>query len=176
MTWFFQKFFHVHHRITKGSTGFVLCHGNRFDELAVASHDSHASPTTTASGLDDDRVTNLVGQFPIACWVITERTITTRDTGHTSRFHFGDGTDLVTHQPDNIGGGANEFKAAVFDAFGKVGVLGQKAITRMYRFCARDFRSADDGRYVQITVGRCGRTDTHSFIGKANMFQISVSS
>ncbi len=46
---------------------------------------------------------------------------------------------------------ADEDKAGAFNLLGKIGVLGEEAVTRMDCYCAGDFSGADDCRDVQIT-------------------------
>lgn len=66
-------------------------------------------------------------------------------------FHRRDCGYFVAHQANGFCFRANEDKAGALNLLGKVGVLGEEAVTRMDCYCAGDFSGADDCRDVQIT-------------------------
>ena len=59
-------------------------------------------------------------------------------TGMPSRSAVRLGFDLVAHQPDMRGLGADEMDVVLGEDFGKAGVLREKAIARMHRIGAGD--------------------------------------
>ena len=75
----------------------------------------------------------------------------TRENGHAVLFHGGAGFLFFTHQPDDIGRGADELDVAALAHFGEVRVFRQQAISRMDRVHVGDFRSADDCGNIQVT-------------------------
>ena len=85
------------------------------------------------------------------------------------------GRYLVTHDPDGLGGGPNENKAAVFHLFGKIGVLGQKSVARVDAVGIGDFRNADDGRNVQVALGRGRGTYANRLVRQAHVLEFPVS-
>ena len=65
-------------------------------------------------------------------------------------------------------------KPHLLDTFGKIRVLGQKAIAGMDGLRIGYFRRADDGRDVQITL--CGRSgaDTNRLVGQFYILGIGI--
>ena len=107
-------------------------------------HHAHATATTTTSGFDDDRVTNAFGDFDNLARVIRQGPVGAGHARYTSFFHGVLGRNLVAHQADGFGTRADEHETALFHTFGKICILGQKAIARMYRLCIRDFSRTDN--------------------------------
>ena len=79
------------------------------------------------------------------------------------------GDDLVAHQPDVLGRGADEGEAVLLDHLGEVGVLGQEAVARMDRVGAGDLGRGQDRHRVQVAVGGLGRADADALVGEADM-------
>src|SRR5690606_4998847 len=101
-------------------------------------------------------------------------TVGARHRGDTRLAHHVDGGDLVSHQADGLGAGTNEHEAALLYLFGKVGILGQKAVAGVNGHRIGDFRGADDGGHVEVTERGVGRADTHRLVGQADVHQVSV--
>ena len=59
-------------------------------------------------------------------------------------FHRRDCGYFVAHQANGFCFRADEDKAGAFNLLGKIGVLGEEAVTRMDCYCAGDFSGADD--------------------------------
>ncbi len=62
------------------------------------------------------------------------------------------GLDLVAHQADMLGLGADELHAVIAEDFGKAGVLRQKPVAGMHRIGAGDLASREDGGDIEIAV------------------------
>ena len=75
---------------------------------------------------------------------LAERAVGARHAGHARGFHRLDRRDLVAHQADRLGRGADEREAALLDALREVRVLGQEAVARMDRDRVGDLGRADD--------------------------------
>ena len=93
---------------------------------------------------------------------------------HAGGLHRLDRGDLVAHQADRLGPRADELEAALLDAFGEVGVLGQEAVTRVDRDGVGDLGRADDRRHVEVTVARGRRADADGFVGEQHVLQVAV--
>ena len=93
---------------------------------------------------------------------------------HAVALHHADGGDLVAHQADGLGLGADEDEAAVLDAFGEIRVLGQEAVARMDGAGVGHFGRADDRGHVQVAQLRGRRPDADAFIGEQHMLEAVV--
>ena len=78
--------------------------------------------------------------------VVAERAAAAGHARHAGRLHRADRLDLVAHQADRVGLGADEDEAGLLDAFGEVGVLGEEAVAGMDRLGVGDFGRGDDLR------------------------------
>ncbi len=56
----------------------------------------------------------------------------------------------------------------------KVGVLGQESIAGMDRLGIGHLGRGDDGRHVQIALGRRGGADTHRLVGELDVLGIPI--
>ena len=120
-------------------------------------HDTHAAATTAARGLDDDRVADVPRQALVLVVVFAERPVGTRHARHAG-----------------IRGRSNKDETRRFAALGKIGVLRQEAVTRVYAHGVRNFRGADDRGHVQVAVYRGRGTDAHGFVGQQHVFEVVV--
>ena len=84
---------------------------------------AHAAPAAAAGGLDDDRVADLARDLDVGGRVVAERAAAAGHARHAGVLHRADRLDLVAHQADRVGLGADEDEARFLDAFGEVGVL-----------------------------------------------------
>ncbi len=89
-------------------------------------------------------------------------------------FMVRNGGDLVAHQTDGLRFGADKNETAFFDPLGKIGVLGQEAITRVNPAGVGHLGRADDRGHVEVTQLRARRPDAHAFIGKQHMLEAVV--
>ena len=109
----------------------------------------------------DHRVTDPAGNFQAAIAIVIEGAIRAGYSRYAGLFHRLNGGDLVAHKPDGFRRGADESEATFFHLFGKVGILGEKAVAGVDSHSVGDLGGRDDGRYIQVAVGRRGRADAH---------------
>ena len=169
-----EKLFHVDGAVAKGGQRLLLGHGDGIEQCGFGMHHAHAASTTAARGLDDDRVADVAGDLDVEVGIGAQRTVRAGHAGHAGFFHGAYGRDLVTHQADGLGLGADEYKAALFDAFGKVGVLGQKAIAGVDGHRVGDLGGTDDGRHVQVAQRRGRRPYAHRLVGQQHVLEVVV--
>ena len=134
----------------------------------------HATPATARGGLDQDRVADFAGDLAGALLVVGERAIGARDRGYARLDHGTDGGNLVAHQADGLGGGADEAETALLDLLGKVGVFRQEAVTGVNGVGVRYLGGTDDGRDVEVAVGGAVGPDADGFVGQADVHQVAV--
>ena len=169
-----EKFLHVHRRVAKGSTGFGLGHGHGIDERGFGMHHAHAASAAAACGLDDDGVAHGFGNAPDLRRVVGQLALRTRHAGDAGADHGLLGRDLVAHEPDRLGRGADELEAAFLHAFGKVGVFAQEAVAGVDGFGVGYFCRRNNGRHIEVAeVGR-SRANAHGFFGQAHVFGVAV--
>ncbi len=82
--------------------------------------------------------------------------------------------DLVTHQSDMFGLGADELHAVLDQDFGKARILGEEAVARMHGVGAGDLARGDQRRNIKIAVARGRRSDADAFIGEPDVHSIGV--
>ena len=70
--------------------------------------------------------------------------------------------------------GADEDNALVFHAFGKLGVLAQKAITRVHGLCAGLLAGGNDLVSQQITLAAGCRANVDSLVGQHHVAGVLV--
>ena len=170
-----QELFDIHHRRSKGRLGLRLGHLNGTQQHLFVVYHPHTTATAAGSRLDDHRITDIPGYAQNLVRIVGDGTLGTRHRGHTGSLHLVLGRYLVTHDPDGLGGGPNENKAAVFHLFGKIGVLGQKSVARVDAVGIGDFRNADDGRNVQVALGRGRGTYANRLVRQAHVLEFPVS-
>jgi len=137
-------------------------------------HHAHAATAATAGGLDDDRITDVLGLTLPLVLIFAERALGTRHARHAGGLHGVLGGDLVAHQADGFRTRADEHETGVFHPFGEIGVFRQEAVTGMDRFRVGDFSCGDDRGDVQITLGGRRRADTHRLVGQTHIFGFGV--
>jgi hypothetical protein len=145
-----QKFFHVHHGVVESGLRLGLGHGYRIQQRRFGMYHAHPAPAAAAGCLDDDRVTDAARDLDDLGGIVRQRAVHARHARHPGFLHRVLGGNLVAHQADGVGARADEYEAAFFDAFGKVGVFRQEAVTGVDGLRIGDFRRADDGGDVQV--------------------------
>jgi hypothetical protein len=169
-----QIFLHVNHGIAEGSHGLGPGQGDGIEEGGLGVDDPHAPPTTPARGLDDDRVADLAGQLEGTLLVLVQGAVGARDARDASGLHGADGGDFVAHEADGLGPGADENEAALLHPLGEVGVLRQKAISRMNGDRVGDLGGTDDGGDVQIAARRGCGADADGLVRQQYVLEFAV--
>ena len=82
------------------------------------------------------------------------------------------GRDLVAHDLDMLGLGADPLDIMRLDDFGEMRIFGKEAIAGMDRVSAADFGGRDDRRDRQIAVGGRRGPDTDGLIGEPHMHRV----
>ena len=169
-----QELFHVDRRVAEGGTrlGARGLHG--MDQRGLGVHDAHAASATAASGLDDHRVADGAGRADDLLRVFGQSAFGAGHAGHAGLDHGLFGRDLVTHDADGLGRGADEGEAAGFDALGEVGVLGQEAVAGVDGLGVGHLGGRDDGRHVQVALRRGGWADADGLVGQAHVLGVAV--
>ncbi len=176
MAWVFQEFLHIDHVVAEGGAGFVLGQGDGVEQVGLTVNHAHATTATATGSLDDNRVTDFTANSQVGVRVIAERTVGAGDGGDTGFFHRFDGGDLIPHQADGLGFWADEDETALFHALGKIGILGEEAITWVDGNGIRYFRGTDQGRDIEVAFSGGGRADADRFVRQAHMLEIAIGS
>src|SRR5699024_2486090 len=112
---------------------------------------THTTPVGPVGAFDNHRMTYAFSYGTVFIHIVAQRAVRTWYARNARFFHRRDCRHFVTHQANSVCFRANEDKAGAFNLLGKVGVLGEEAVTRMDCYCAGDFSGAYDCRDVQIT-------------------------
>ena len=169
-----EELLHVDSRVAECRAGFGARRLHRVDQCGFGVHHAHPTPATAARGLDDHRVADRPPGLDDLLRVFRERAFRTGHTGHARFDHRLLGRDLVAHEPDRGRRRADEGEPAALDAFGEVGVLGQKAIARVNRLGVGHFGGRDDRRHVEVALCRGRRADAHRLVGQLHVFRVAV--
>src|SRR6056297_2188044 len=169
-----QVFLDIDIRVSKGGLAFgPRGHVRAFHFRGIARH-LHPASATARGGLDDDRIPDFLAQF-FRLVQAGHAALAARNAWHTKGFHGVLGSDLVAHDADMFGCGADEGQVMILHYLYEIGVLAQKTVTGVNRLCARHFAGRDDRRNGQVTLSRGRRPDADRFIGHAHMHRICVS-
>lgn len=84
------------------------------------------------------------------------------------------GLDLVAHQADVLGLGADEIQIVLGKDFGEAGVFRQEAVAGMHRVRAGNLAGREQRRHIEIAVLRRRRTDADALVGQAHMHGIGI--
>ena len=82
--------------------------------------------------------------------------------------------DFVAHHADGVRFRADKNKTALADFFGKIGIFGEEAVTRMDGLGVGYFGRADDGGNIQVAMDRRRRPDADGFVRQPHVFEIAV--
>ena len=135
----------------------------------------HTTTTATGSGFDDhgiaDLFTDLQGRFQIR-----HTTVRAGNARHAQFFHGVFGGDLVAHDADVFGAGADKRQVVIFDDLYELRVFRQEAISGVDGLRTGYFAGCDDRGDRQIAVGGLRRADADGFIGHTHVHRIAVGS
>ena len=84
------------------------------------------------------------------------------------------GLDLVAHQADMRGLGADEVDVVLFEDFGEARVLRQEAVAGMHGVGAGDLAGGEQRRDVEVAVARGRRADADALVGEPHMHGVGV--
>ena len=169
-----QVFLHVDGGIAECGLRFGPRGLHRVEQRSLGVHHAHAAPAAAAGGLDDHRVADLARDPDDLLGLFRQRAVDAGHHRHAGLLHRVLGTHLVAHQADGFGPGADEHEAALLDAFGEIGVLGEKAVAGMDRFGVGHFGGADDGGDIEIALRRRGRPDAHRLVGELHVLGFGI--
>ena len=135
--------------------------------------DLHAAPAAARRGFDQDRIADLVGD---AAGLGIGRDAALRARHHRNAEAPGGalGLDLVTHDADVFGLGADEVHVVIGEDFGKARVLRQEAVAGMHGVGAGDLAGGENVGDVEIAVFRRRRADADALVGKTHMHGVGV--
>ncbi|MCY1524665.1 hypothetical protein D9M68_596090 [compost metagenome] len=170
-----EELLHIDFRVVERGAGLRTGHRDGVQQRGLGVDHAHAAATAAARGLDDDRVADFARNADDFLRIVRQRAFRTRHHRHAGFDHGVLGADLVAHQADGVGTRADEHEAALLDAIGEIGVLGQEAVARVDGLGIRDFGSRNDGRHVQVAFTRRRGPDAHGFIGQAHVLGFAVS-
>jgi hypothetical protein len=165
---------HVDRRVAERRAGFATRRADGVEQRGLGVDDAHAAPATAAGRLDDHRVADAAGDPDDLLRVVGQRTLDARHDRHARLLHRDLGADLVAHHPDGVGPRTDEHEAALLDALGEIGVLGQEAVAGVDRLGVGDLGRADDRGHVQVAVGGRRRPDADGLVGEAHVLGVGV--
>ena len=135
--------------------------------------DLHAASATAGRGFHQHRVADVARD--------RDRVLVGLDAaigaGHDRDAELGGGTlglDLVAHQADVLGLGADEMDAVLGQDLGEAGVFRQKAVAGVHRVGAGDLAGREQRRDVKVGFARRRRADAHALVGEANVHGVGI--
>ena len=140
--------------------------------LAVVG-DLHAAAAAARRRLDQHGIADLLGGDQRLA-LAGDRALGARHAGNPKALGGQLGFDLVAHQADMLGLGADEGDAVLLENFGEAGVFGEEAIAGMHGVGAGDLAGREQGGNVEIGVARRGRADADRFVGELHMHRMGV--
>mmetsp|Transcript_20317 Transcript_20317/g.39855 ORF Transcript_20317/g.39855 Transcript_20317/m.39855 type:complete len:401 (+) Transcript_20317:1249-2451(+) len=145
--------------ITKGGTCLLRGETETLNGLGIVPCDTHTLTTTTSTGLDHDRVANLVGNL-LDLRICLYNCETARNSADTSIDGELLGLDLITHGSDSMGTRANECDSIGLKDLGKVVVLREKAVARVHSLGSSLLDDLEDLVHIKVGLSRSSRSHT----------------
>ena len=164
--------FEIDGGVAEGGLRFVARGHERGLELVLGQRKLHAAPAAARRRLDQKRIADLA-RGALRFLHVLDRARSRHD--RNADLLRGDlGLDLVAHQPNVLGGRADEGDVVLIEDLGEAGILGEEAVAGMNRVGAGDLAGGDDGWNVEVAVlGRRG-ADAHALVGEAHMHGVGV--
>ncbi len=133
----------------------------------------HAAAATACGGFDDHGIADFLTQL-LGFGQCRHTTIRAWNAGNAEVFHRILGGDLVTHNADMFGGGADEGQVMIFDDLDEIGVFAQKSVTGVNGLCAGHLTGGNyrGDRQVAFTAG--GGADTDGFVRHPYMHRVAI--
>ena len=174
VTRLYDKFFEINHRIAKGGLGLSPGSSIGLCETCVVVNSSHAPAAATCGSFYNYRKADFFSEFKSFSFVGNFPFGTRHDRnigllGQFTCFNF------IPKQLHRLYRRADEFYTAFPAYFGKVNILCQKTIARMYGVNVGNFCCAHNSRNIQIAQRGTGRADTNSLVGKSQIWAVRVS-
>ncbi len=169
----FEIFFEIDRVVAEGGLGLGPRDGQRLGQVDGGAGDLHAAPAAARRRLDQHRKADVPGDAHRLV-VVGHAAFGARHAGNAERPRGALGLDLVAHDADMFGLGADEADVVVGENFGEFGVFRQEAIAGMDGVGAGDLAGGEQGRNVEIGVARRRRADAHQFVGQLHMHGFGV--
>ena len=170
-----QEFLHVDLVVAERGQRLGPRHAHRVQQRRLAVHDAHAAAAAAARRLDDDRVADVVGDAQEFVAVSAPSGPSEPGTqGTPAAFIVLIAETLSPIRRIVSGARADEREAALLDALGEVGVLGQEAVARVDGDRVGDLGRADDRGHVEVAVARRRRADADGLVGEQHVLQVAV--
>lgn len=141
---------------------------------ALGVNHAHAATTAAAGSLDDDGVADGLGDAADLHRIVGQFALRARHAGHARADHGLLGRHLVAHDADRLGRGADELKAALFDALGEIRVLGQETVAWVDGFGVSHLGRRDDGRHVEVRQWRGRGANADGLFSQLDVFGVAV--
>src|ERR1700733_1630255 len=133
----------------------------------------HAAATAACLGFENDWIANLFGPV-FGLFNRRDHAVGTRQNGHLGLLHRLAGFFLFAHQAGHFGRGTDELDVGRAADLSEVGVLAQQAVAGMDGFDIRDFRSGNDGWYVQVAIRQPRWPNANGLVGKFDVQRVAV--
>ncbi len=168
-----EIFLHIDFVIAEGGLGLGTSGEEGGFDFLLGFRDLHAAPAAAGGGLDDDRIAHLGGDA-LGGAEIGHATVRARNDGDSEFLGGVLGGDLVAHQADVLGRGADEGQAVILDRLHESRVFRQEAIAGVDRLSAGDLAGRDDRGEAQIALRRRVGADADGLIRHANVHRIGI--
>ena len=168
-----EVFLDVDVAVAERGLGLSLRGPERVGQLAGIPHDAHASPAAAGDRLDDDRVSDVLGDLERLLLAV-DGAVAARQHRHARLLHRLLGPGLVAEQLDHAGIGPDEADVAGLAHLGEIRALREEAVAGMNGIGAGDLGGADDRRHVQIAVGAARRADADVLVGEPDVQRVLV--
>ena len=159
--------------IAKGGLGLAARGAKGGFQLRLGPRQLHAAPAAAGRGLHDDRIARFLGHRKGGVEVMYTP-LRSRNAGHAQLLHRVLGGDLVAHQADMFGGGADELDPVVLDSLNEIGVFRQETVAGVDRLGPGDLAGRDDRGHRQVGLPRGRRADTDRLVGHAHVHRVRV--
>ena len=168
-----QVFFKVDGRVPERRLGLRARLGDQGGEVVRIFDHLHAAPTAARRRLDDHRIADLVRDRRRLVR-IAHRAGRSGDERQAQSARLALRGNLVAHDPDVFGFGADELQPVLLHDLREARVLRQKAVARVDRVGLADLGRRDDVGDIQIAVGGRRRADADRLVRQAHVHGVGV--
>src|SRR5579864_7654682 len=161
-----QVFFEEYTTVAKRRLGLARRRFERGFELGAAFDHPHPASAATSSSLHEDRKAGSSGERA------RRGEVAGVDAGYhryAGRYCYSPSRDLVAQGGHHVRRRPHKDDTRRFASTRELRPFREEAVTRMDSIGLRLLRSANDGRNIQIALGRLGRSDRQSFVGRCRM-------